>query len=219
MSGWAIIGDREVPCSAEVSTWREHGIEFKVGEGHNKRRARDIDLIVLHWTGGEGAPDTMAAALRRKKLGIEFAVHKGVIWQFCDPLEVDTADAGIVNPRSAGVEIVNYGFRRSKADIPRTGQRRPTYKCDFRGRRRTFAHFWPEDIAATIALCEMLAKALHIPRCVPVDGEYWVAPRTLYSSELEAFKGFVGHFHISDRKADPGLDILEALRATWALIL
>lgn len=211
-----IIGDKRIPTAAPVRTWLEHGIEFKAGEGYNKRRRQEIDLHVIHWTGGENKPETLAATLRRRKLGIEFSIYRGEVWQFCDPILVDTADAGHINPRSVGTEIINYGFRRRAADIPRAGRARPLYRCLLRGKYRTFAHFWPADIAAAIALSEALSTALPIPRCVPMSGSYMVAPRTLDPMELRAFKGHLGHFHISARKSDPGFDILEALRAVWA---
>lgn len=212
-----IIGGREFDCAARVYTWYETGIEFRAGDGYNKRRKKEIDLWVWHWTGGEGKPSTMAETLRAKKLGVETAIYRGEIWQFCDPLIVDTADAGIVNARSGGTEIINYGYRRKKADIPRAGKNRAMYNCCFRDGRRRFAHFHPVDIAAAIALSETMAKALGIPRRIPLDPDDMLTlPRTMSASELEEFSGHVGHFHISDRKIDPGLDLLEALRACWS---
>jgi len=215
-----IISRKDVPCAAPVSPWGEHGIEFKAGQGHNKARRREIDLHVIHTTGGEGSPGTMAATLTRRQLGIEFAIDRaGLIWQFCDPVLVDTADAGSVNPRSVGTEIVNYLFRRRKADIPRAGRSRVLYNCTMRGRDRNLAHCTPVQISAAIALGEALSTALPIPRTVPIDSNYFVSQRTLEPEEIAVVKGHVGHFHLNARKSDPGFDVLEALRASWATLL
>lgn len=216
-----VIGGKEYPCIARILTWEDHGIEFKIGEGYNKRRREEIDLAVWHWTGGENPPPTMAAVLQRKKLGIEFSIDRdGIIWQFCDPLTVDTADAGRFNSRSVGTEIINYGFRGKNRPIPSRGKNRPTYTCELRGRRRQFAHFAPAQIAAAIAMADTLSAALPIPRAVPVDPEYLaVLGQTMTLEEGAAFKGHVGHFHLSANKSDPGLDLLEAFRAVWAVEL
>jgi hypothetical protein len=215
-----IIGGKNIPCFAPVSTWHEHGIEFIAGQGHNKRRLQDIDLVVWHTTGGEGRPSTMAATLTRRKLGIEFAIDRnGLIWQFCDPLAVDTADAGAVNPRSVGVEIVNYLYRRKRSDIPRSGRNRPIYETAIRGRPIKLAHCTPAQISASIALAESLSTGLRIPRLVPMDGDFFVSQRTLEPGEIESFTGHLGHFHLSKNKIDPGFDVLEALRASWAPLL
>lgn len=212
-----VAGDREYPVAVEVKLWTDTGLEIRAGDGFNKRRRRDIDLAVWHWTGGEGDPSQLLRTLKRRDLGVEFAIHRGAIWQFCDPLVVDTADAGFVNPRSVGVEIVNYGYRAKGRPVPRRGQTRPTYGAYLRDKRRRFAHFRPDDIAAAITLAEALSTALPIPRAVPLDGggAYWIRPSTMTREEVDAFRGHVGHFHISDRKSDPGFDLLEAFRAVW----
>ena len=212
-----VVGDREYPVVPEVRLWTETGLEFRAGEGYNKRRRRDIDLAVYHWQGGEGDPERLFETLQSQDYGVEFSAFRGVIWQYCDPLIVDTADAGIVNKRSVGVEIPNYGYRARGRPIPRKGRGRSTYGCTLRGARRRFAHFWPEDIAAVISLAEALSKALPIPRAVPVDPDFYcILARTMTAEELAAFKGHLGHFHITKRKSDPGFDLLEAMRATWA---
>lgn len=215
-----IIGGREISCAARVKTWHEHGHEIKAGQGHNKRRRRDINLAVWHWTGGEGKPLTMAATLRRRKLGVEFAIDRlGVVWQFCDPLVVDTADAGRVNARSVGTEVICYGFRGPGQPVPKSGSNRPTYRCDFRGRNRRYAHFDMAQIAAALALADVLSARLPIPRRVPLYGADLgggLMKRTMDAAELDTFQGHLGHFHVSNAKSDPGYDLLEALRVCWA---
>lgn len=217
MSGAIIVGGKPYAVPVEVKLYTETGLETTPGRGARKRR-RDIDLGVWHWTGGEGSAQTLFRVLTKRALGVEFFIdHDGVIWQFCDPRLVDTFDAGRVNDRSFGVEIACYGFAWGKdRKVPRRGAGRPTYKCHLNGRTRTFAHFWPKQLAAGLALADAMSKACSIPRAVPeTAGAFWTEPNTLSAKRLDEFKGHVGHFHITKQKSDPGLDLLEIFRTAW----
>jgi hypothetical protein len=199
--------------------------EFKPGDGFNKARKRwPIDLCVWHWTGGEGEPDRVAETLRARKFGVEFAIGRtGSIWQFCDPFVVDTADAGFANARSVGVEVVCYGYRslldparalRVGPMIPALGRDRSTYEATIHGRRRKLANFYRTQIDAAIALADALSKAVpEIAREVPTDSSGALVARTV---DVEDFSGHLGHYHLTERKLDPGFDLLEALRGHFA---
>lgn len=209
-----VVGDKRYWCVVPVITWHEHGMEFRVGEGYNKKRVQPITCAVWHWTGGEGDPKQLYEILKANKLGVEFAIDKnGTIWQFCDPLQVDTADANFMNARSVGIEIINYGFSTS---IVKAGSDRKKYTCTMNGHLRTFAHFNEYQIASAIALANALSSALPIPRLVPLAKDGSVLRRTMMRQELADFCGHLGHFHIKAEKSDPGLDLLEALRICWA---
>lgn len=215
--GDIIVGGKRWPVIAPVKLWTETGFETTPGRGARRRR-RSIDLGVWHWTGGEGNAETLFRVLSSRDLGVEFFIdHDGVIWQFCDPQLVDTFDAGRVNDRSFGTEIANYGFRGRGVAIPRRGSARQIYECELNGERRKFAHFFPQQIAAALSLADAMSKACSIPRVVPTSGDgWWVDPDTLDASRLDGFKGHIGHYHITNRKIDPGFDLLESFRAAWA---
>ncbi len=186
----------------------EHGIEFKPGEGHNRERTEEIRACVWHWTGGERAPEKMAKVLKRRGYGVEFAISKlGIVYQFADPLEVDTADVGGFNAPSVGVEVVNIGYRRAKGAwfIP---YGRKGYKTRLHGVRRTFAEFNGPQILAAIYLADALSKALPIPRCIPVDDEGKLITSTI---DVDAYAGHLGHYHVTKRKIDPGTQLMQAL--------
>lgn len=222
MSNAIIVGGKLFDVLGPVKTLIGTEQEVRAGEGYNKRRRRDIDMGVWHWTGSENSLSVMAAVLRRRKLGVEFAIDPGgVIWQFCDPTIVNTADAGRVNDRSFGVEIVNYGFKWGKnRPIPRQGQGRPTYECRMNDRTRTFAHFHPAQIAAALSLANAMSTACDIPRRVPTCCEGWYVDwDTLPQEELDAFTGHLGHYHITKKKSDPGLDLLEVFRSSFSSLL
>lgn len=210
MSGLIIGGKEVVPMTTDllpvvVHTWRETGIEFKAGDGFNKKRTESITTAVWHWTGGEQEPPDMARTLKQRKFGIEFAISRiGEIWQFCDPLLVDTADANFYNSFSVGTEIVCYGVADKKLGPPKLGKDRPTYEADINQTHCTVGDFYPKQYSAVIALAEVLSTYLPIPRVV--SEHHNVLP------PQKRFRGHVGHSNVTMMKIDPGPRVLDKLR-------
>lgn len=207
------INNQAQCCQIPVHSWCATGLEFKSGKGSRKRK-QPIDLIVVHWTGGEGSVKTMFKTLQKRGYGVEFAINSdGSIYQFCDPCFVDTFDAGIVNRRSIGIEIVNYGYRTSKTKIPKLGKKRGTYPCFFRNKEKHFGKFYNSQMLSLVALCDALVACpdLKIKKAIPRN-DYDIISKTMTQQELKKFSGVLGHFHVSDKKIDPGMqpfDILE----------
>lgn len=225
MGDQIILDGRRFPCRAPVLTWETTGLEFEIGRGA-RRQTSEIDLFVAHWTGGENEPPQMFRTLERRKLAIEFAIGTeettpgfATVFQFCDPIRVDAFGQGKVNRRAMGCEIVNYGFRRPKFlyTIPKKGRARERYETRFNGRKRTFARFYPHQIHSVIALLEAVidSKTTRIERAIPAQPHDAGAPlnRVMTDRELSAFRGVVGHNHVSAKKSDPGTDIMWALLA------
>jgi hypothetical protein len=185
----------------------DHKVEFRPGDGFNKKRFKPIDLGVFHWTGAENSVETMVETLRQRKLGVEFAISPhGVIYQFCDPIVVDTADAGIANSRSWGVEIVNAGFRRMS-----TLWREPQYRKPPMGPRTvrtvtmhgspvTIYDFYPAQKMAAFALNKTITQA------IPTYSTDVCRANTVV--EISRIKGAIGHFQITTEKYDPGLPFM-----------
>src|SRR5690349_11105935 len=96
-----IIGGKVVPCDLPVYNWHDHGLEFRVGDGARRRTPKvEIDLFIWHWGGGLGDYKAMYNVLDTRELGVEFFIDDGKIYQYADPIFVDTFDAGPYNPRS-----------------------------------------------------------------------------------------------------------------------
>lgn len=211
-----IINGKAAPCAVPIRDWRATGMEFSPPKGCRPRRD-NVDLIVLHWTGGEGDAERVFKTLQNRRLGIEFIIDAdGHVFQCADPGKVDTYDAGAINRRSAGVEIVNYGFRSLRGIVPRRGRNRPTYQTVLNGHKTRAAAFWPEQIDSAIALCAALSDAFDIPRLVPRNADGTHADRVLEADELDAFKGTLGHYHVARHKSDPGTAIFRELEiAGW----
>lgn len=229
MSDGIIVGGRSYPVTHPVT---RHPIpvfawcdppgsmrvpEFRAGDGHNKRRTSPIDLCVVHWTGGEAEPDRMAETLRKRKLGVEFAISRlGNVFQFCDPAEVDTADAGIVNHRSVGIEVVSYGYAGPISLVPKLGRDRETYQARAHGRTVKTAHFYSVQTQALLALADALTDAIPaMLRQVPPSDAAGVYGPALLKGPAR-FCGFVGHYHLTTSKRDPGPAPIDALRAHFA---
>lgn len=208
-----IVGGKEVPCASKVIDWREHGMEIKPGKGARKRDTKktQIDIFVLHWTGGEGSAKGCFNVLNSRELGVEFYIgNDGVIYQFADPIFVDTFDAGSMNPRSIGVEISNYGFRGDPKTIPSVGKTRPLYKGTIRGREIEMARYFPAQLEAAYNLVKSCTDACPtIPFAIPGDDSGKLFTKTMTRAQETKYKGIVGHFHISDQKTDPGIDIFD----------
>jgi hypothetical protein len=216
MGNAIVVGGKAFPVVAPVHLYSDTGMETTVGRGARKRR-RKIDLAVWHWTGGEGDARQLFDVLNQRELGVEFFVdQQGDIWQFCDPALVDTFDAGWINDRSVGIEIANWGYEGPGRPIPSKGKKRPTYSTVQNGKPRIFAHFWPTQIAAALTLADTLSLALEIPRAVPRGAKGFVLPNFMPGKAINEFRGHLGHFHVSDVKQDPGLDLLEVFRCSWA---
>jgi len=202
----------------QVRRWNDGQLpavpEFKPGDGYNKRRVKPIDLMVWHWTGGEQDPIPMAEVLRQRKLGVEFAISRGgTVYQFCDPATVDTADAGYVNSRSIGCEIVCYGYRsvwdlQHAFGVPKLGLDREMYSAVTHGKQVETAKFYPTQVHAALALAEAISAAIPaVTRRVPSP-----AANMISTVEMGAFTGHIGHYHLTDQKRDCGPYLIDQLR-------
>ncbi len=204
-----IINGVKHQCNSEVITWETHGLTFKPGKGARMRDVKKttIDMFVVHYTAGEGGFKSLFNVLNTRELGVEFYISKeGVIYQFADPILVDTFDAGTVNPRSIGVEVQCYGFVGKGKPVPAAGKDRPTYTATIRDHDIKMAEFMPaqqkalEDLLSTV-LCAVPT----IPRQTPANADGSKAiERTLTKEELKECTGVVSHYAISSRKFDPG---------------
>lgn len=212
--GKIIIGGNQHKVGTDIKLWTDTGLEFVPGYGARPRRSK-IDLVVWHYTGGEGNAVQLHRVLTNRGLGIEFFIDReGVIWQFCDPAVVDTFDAGSANRRSVGIEIACYGFRNHPSRIPRIGKDRKVYDAVVHGRKIRMADFYPCQVTAAIKLADALSSALDVPRTVPLD-ETGLLDDVLSVGRLEAFSGHLGHYHLTKRKLDPGPKLMVELLASF----
>lgn len=190
---------------------QDHHIEFKPGDGFNKRRVSPVELGVFHWTGGEGSVEGMAETLRQRKLGVHFAISAmGSLYQFCDPTVVNTADASIANARSWGVEIINAGirsmgnlWREPKANHPPLGPR-PSYDTKIHGLPVKCWDFYPAQKLTAFALNKLMVETLST-----YTKDVCVYPGVV---DIAKAKGAIGHYNVTTQKLDPGTQFMLDLR-------
>ena len=215
MAEGVVIGGRIYPLLHPITGHpipvfgpKDHGVEFHPGDGYNKKRVKPIDLGVFHWTGSENPVEKMLEELRKKDYGIEFAGDPlGNLFQMCDPLEVDTADAGIANSRSWGIELVNAGFRRASTLWRKPRYKglnlgpRPEYRSIIHGKVVHLYDFYGAQTLTALALNRLMVSAIdtYPPRVCTVPGVI----------DLKTSKGgAIGHYNITEKKFDPGTELM-----------
>ena len=224
MSSSIIVGGNLVQTSFEVNGYESHKLTFP-----GMRPRRKTDLIVLHWTGGEGDHAQMHATLRKRSLSVHFFVgYGGDVWQFCDS-DMFAAHCRGANDRSIGIEIQNRAD--SRPDVHGKFKRTLAREV-IGGHEFIYSMFTREQVSSTLALVHALCGSYTLPmkppmqpvtREIPAEGTRAddpsrpvmdVIPRTLTDAEFRAHRGVIGHFHWTNvGKRDPGLALLRAVAA------
>lgn len=206
-----IIGGKEVPCDVEVVDWKQSGLQCVVGKGARKRdtKKQDIDLFVWHWTGGEGNEKSLFNVLINRELGVEFYIrYDGKIFQFCDPVFVDSFDAGVVNRRSVGCEIQGVG---TGPDNPKFKRNR--IKDNVQGRTISVADFTEAQYKSALALAKAVSDAIPtLPKKVNRDPNDATKPFSSLFDDAgikKDKKGHIGHFNVNPAKKDCGTKLLK----------
>jgi len=203
------LGEVPVP----VLDWRDTGLEL-LATGHNAIATgnEQIDTVTVHWTGGEGELAQLLSTLQTRGYGVEFFVSRlGVVQQLCDPLVIDAAGAGGVNARTVNIEVACYGFagwdpRRRVFRVPPVARDRECYADRLHGVEKIHAKPYPWQMTALKQLVRTLCTVLNVPRRVPE-----VTNRALTAAEQHAFSGVWGHYHVTDRKRDPGSWVMQQI--------
>lgn len=189
---------------APVTTYRERqDLSFP-----KLRQRAETRAVVWHHTGGENGAVGVHATLLARELSVHFLIDSlGSIHQYCDT-EARCSHAGAANGYSIGVEIANRANRVTFA----RGIRRTLVREEIHGVDATCTTFVPAQLASALALADTLSAAYGLPMAVPMFGAH-VHAGVVNASELASFRGHLGHFHVSDRKRDPGLVLMEAIAA------
>lgn len=199
-------------------TFEEDASISFVPPNHSRKRRNAPDLIVVHWTGGEGSHKRVLATLRKRNLSVHFVIDRdGQIYQTCDPMLVTCSHVGKFNSRSIGIEIVNYGsLPQNKTPwplsaIPDTWRDRGVYSTLINNRHMWLADFFAPQKAALRCLLSTLCTYCNIPGDVPVDVQGNPLHRRLRLTEARFFTGICGHYHLSKTKIDPGTKCIDEI--------
>lgn len=157
--------------------------------------------VVWHWTGGEGGGRQVFNVLQSRGLSVHFTIDQlGVIWQYADA-DAYCSHASGANGFAVGVEISN----RANG----LGQHAKWIRdVDFdtvHGRKAPHTCFYSAQVASAKALAVALSRAYGLPFNVPI------ATTVCSKAELSTFRGHLGHYHLSERKRDPGTELMREI--------
>lgn len=202
--GYIIVGGKPFPSAVSADPWTKHKLTFP-----GLRPRERSDLIVLHWTGGEGDAAQVRSSLRAASLSVHFVIDAdGRVTQHCDA-DMMCAHARGMNDRSIGIEVVNRASE--KHDL---APRRTLTKEKINGRDVVYTAFFPAQVKAALCLVQALCHSYAIPMVVPMGPGGDVLARRMTADELGRFRGVAGHLHSPQTsKNDPGLAILRAVAA------
>lgn len=155
--------------------------------------------VVLHWTGGTGNPARVFQTLQSRKLSVQFCVSaEGQVWQYCDATARAQHASG-ANAWAVGIELCSPAY----APIAPIGREHVT--DTIHGRAVKYLTFTQAQIDATRVLVRVLCELYDLPYQAPAE------TTVLSAEELATVQGVLGHFHVSPRKNDPGVDVFRKL--------
>ncbi|MCA9665248.1 MAG: N-acetylmuramoyl-L-alanine amidase [Myxococcales bacterium] len=172
-----------------------------MGNSHSLSRLRKIvRQIVVHLDGCRDARMCYHVLHNQRGLSVHFMVdNDGTIYQTLD-LEHCAFHAGGVNEISIGIELQNRGDAARSPNYYK--KERPTVTCRVHGHQFLCYDFTPAQYVAMQRLTHALTRILDVPLVSPQDS----AKRHMWT-KLESprsFRGFLGHYHVSTNKWDPG---------------
>jgi len=212
--GEDILQRPEVALALEgvpVRAWDDHGLQFTNAQGGVRKASRKPSIFTLHWTGGTGGGERVFHTLARRKtqdgkgLSVQlFVDHMGVVWQFAD-LAARCRHATATNAYGPGCEIQGLGIDRTNMDLASPHER-------IHGRLLPVLPFTEPQYRAVRGLAIALTTAFKLPRLVPgalgTDAPF---AGVMPPANVHAFRGVLGHLHVSRQKLDPGLEVFRRL--------
>ena len=180
-----------------VKIFSMHRLNKTFAFTNKRRRFVEPDLIVLHWTGGEGGAASVWNTLENRKLSVHYLIDaNGEVYFYLDPSRWVAYHCGQYNERSIGIEITNRGW-------PTKNSPRDLVKGLIRGKWIDYLDFFPEQKDSLFTLLELLCGVHRIPK------KTLLATHTVSPVILAGFSGICGHYQLSRMKVDPGPRLLQ----------
>ena len=178
---------------------------------------RKINMFVNHWDVCLNAR-TCAKVLNKRGISVHFCIdNDGTIYQMVDMNHAAWhAGSRKGNLASVGVEISNAYYLKYQNwyETNDYGTRPIVEGATVHGKKLDpFLDFYPVQIEALKALWEACHLALDIPYKCPLDKNGETLKKVSSSAASARFKGFVSHYHLTNRKIDcANLDINKLLK-------
>ena len=203
-----------------VVLWSQtpNGLDAKEGTyssyaGHPDRKP---SFFVTHWDVCLSSKSCQRV-LSKRGISVHFMIdNDGTIYQALDTQHAAWHAGGRKwNHSSIGVEISNaYSLKYQKTYVARGfGERPVVTDAVVRGKTlKPHLGFYPVQIEALKALYKAVHNATGIPLETPLDSKGDMLTKLSPQAKANKFKGFISHFHLTDRKIDcAGLDIKKLL--------
>ena len=204
-----------------VVLWSEKpsGLDAKEGTyssyaGHPDRKP---SFFVTHWDVCLSSRSCQRV-LARRGISVHFMIdNDGTIYQALDTQHAAWHAGGRKwNHSSIGVEISNaYSLKYQRRYVKMGHGERPVVEdAEVHGKTlKPHLGFYPVQIEALKALYKAVHKATGIPLECPTDRSGNMLKKVSSLARSNKFKGFVSHYHLTDRKIDcAGLDIQSLLQ-------
>lgn len=167
-----------------------------------------ITQFVLHHDGCTSADMCWNVLQNERGLSCHFLIdNNGTIFQTID-LMLMAYHAAEFNGRSIGVEFCNRGDAKKYGDTYKNGKHGPDrepLKCQINGYNYLAFEYTTAQLASFTQLARELKRILpnlpvEYPQSAPGE-QSWV---TMPKPDSFNFKGYIGHYHLTGQKWDPG---------------
>lgn len=200
----------------KVILWNEEGgLKSEPSQYKKRNKDRNLKMFIVHWDACLSSLD-MSKILKDRGLSVAFAIdNDGTIYQLMDTKHVAWHARG-VNTISVGVEITNAVLLKYQDWYVKHGFGKRPVVSDviLNGKKlKPMLGFYPVQIEALKALLKAVCGAHNIELKVPTDKDGNLVMAVDKRVQGRSFKGVVGHYHVTEAKADPaGLPLNEIVR-------
>jgi N-acetylmuramoyl-L-alanine amidase len=167
-----------------------------------------IFQFVVHHDGCNSADMCFNVLHNERGLSVHFLLdNDGTIYQTID-LALCAYHAANWNPNSIGIELCNRGDALAEPhyyDSGRFGPKRDIRTIQINGHTMRAFDYTQAQKDSFVRLCKALARLLpNIPAEFPQKSPGEQTWDTLTSSRSYSFRGYLGHYHLTPQKWDPG---------------
>jgi N-acetylmuramoyl-L-alanine amidase len=167
-----------------------------------------IKQFVVHHDGCSSADMCFAVLQNERGLSCHFLIdNDGTIYQTID-LSLMAYHAAEWNVSSIGVEFCNRGDAKKEPNYyssGRAGPKRDVKPCKINGHTILAFDYTPKQYDAFIKLARALQRLLpNLPAEFPQSSAGVQSWDTMPMGASFAFSGYIGHYHLTNQKWDPG---------------
>jgi N-acetyl-anhydromuramyl-L-alanine amidase AmpD len=194
---------------------RRYGFRPALRSFYDDRRAPPLDIVkavirqfVVHHDGCSSADMCFNVLHNERGLSVHFLLdNDGTIYQTID-LALCAYHAAEWNDHSIGIELCNRGDAFAEPhyyDSGHHGPKRDIRTIQIHGHTMRAFDYTPAQKDSFVRLCKALAHILpNVPAEFPQSSPGTQAWTALPPAQSLSFHGYLGHYHLTARKWDPG---------------